>query len=396
LKPYAILENLSLTAGVGVTVLDTSGGVRFESSLCRETAEFLGTLRAALDCEHVDRVALLYGCYQARRFGGRYIFLAPCGLCYCASPLTEERGEMTAGAVAGPFLMTDRDEFMELDVLGRYPLDGRDALTLRAGLETVPLVTPVRARAVSEQLFVCVSQFNAERETPAELQADALVAAYPIEKEDELLAAISMGDVRSAGALLNDILGQVLFHSGGDLEILRSRVVELTVLLSRAALKGGANIDAIFGLNYSFLREIDALGTRDDIILWLHGVTRRFAQHVFDYAHAKHVDVIYKAVTYIKQNYKNKLTLQEMADHVFLSSTYFSRVFREETGQTPGAYLTGVRIEAGKKLLRDPGVNIVEIPELAGFESQSYFTRVFKKATGLTPGKYRQQQLEKD
>jgi two-component system response regulator YesN len=58
--------------------------------------------------------------------------------------------------------------------------------------------------------------------------------------------------VPAANALLNDILGQVLLQAGGDLEILRSRVVELTVLLSRASLKGGANIDAVLGLNYSY------------------------------------------------------------------------------------------------------------------------------------------------
>ena len=86
--------------------------------------------------------------------------------------------------------------------------------------------------------------------------------------------------------------------------------------------------------------------------------------------------------------------VQDVADHVFLSASYFSKVFRDGTGQTPGEYITAVRVEAAKKLLRDPGVNLVEVSELVGFESQSYFTRVFKKATGGTPGKYRQQQLE--
>ena len=389
--PFAIFENLSLASGIGVTALSVSGETLFKSSLCADTADILKTLATVTDCANAEHVALLHGCYQARRFGGRYIFLVPSGLAYCASPLAEEKGEMASGVVAGPFLMIDGHEYMELDILAHRPLSESDAGILRKGLETVPFVTPVRARAISEQLFVCASFFNSASEPATVLLAETPAAAYPIEKEDELLAAISMGDVHAAGALLNNILGQVLFHSGGDLEILRSRVVELTVLLSRAALKGGANINAIFGLNYSFLREIDALGTRDDIILWLHGVTRRFAQHVFDFAHARHVDVIYRAIAYIKQNYAGKITLQDVADHVFLSLSYFSKVFREETGQTPGAYLTAVRIEAAKKLLRDPGVSIVEIPEGVGFESQSYFTRVFKKTVGCTPGRYRQQ-----
>jgi len=395
LSPYEIFENFSLTAGIGVTVLDVSGETRFQSSLCEETAEILSMIHIILDCGDAERVALLYGCYQARRFGGRYIFLAPSGLYYCACPLTEDKGRIALSVLAGPFLMIDRDEYIELDILGRHSLSPNDAAALRSGLEAIPVISPVRTRAVSEQLYVCAAQYGTGEEPVAEVNS-ALppLAAYPLKKEDELLAAISMGDVQTAGALLNDILGQVLFQSGGDLEILRSRVVELAVLLSRAALKGGANIDAIFGLNYSFLREIDALGTRDDIILWLHGVTRRFAQHVFDFAGARHGDIIYRAVAYIKQNYADKITLQDVADHVYLSASYFSKVFRAETGQTPGEYIAAVRVEAAKKLLRDPMVNLVEVSALVGFESQSYFTRVFKKVEGCTPGRFRQKFLE--
>ena len=395
MRPCAVLENLSLAAGVGVTVLGASGETLFSSSLCAGTAEFLREIGSVFDYGDAEHVALLHGCYQARRFGGQYIFLAPSGLAYCASPLGMEKGEMVSGAVAGPFLMVDSREYMDMDVLGRRPLSERAAGTLEKGLKSVPYILPARARAISELLFVCASGFSDLKETVDAPPTGPSAAAYPIAKEDELLAAISMGDVHTAGALLNDILGQVLFHSGGDLEILRSRVVELTVLLSRAALKGGANIDAIFGLNYSFLREIDALDTREDIIQWLHEVTRRFAQHVFDFARAKHVDVIYRAVAYIKRNHDSRITLRDVADHVFLSLSYFSKVFREETGQAPGAFLTAIRIDAAKKLLRDPAVSMVEIPGRVGFESQSYFTRVFKKTAGLTPGRYRQQSLEK-
>lgn len=428
MEPYALFEDLSLAAGVGVVALSAIGGTLFESSRYKDAADFLKTLCKALDCGDSECVALLYGSYQARRFGGRYIFLAPSGLAYCACPLTEEKGEMASSAVAGPFLMTDREEYMDLDILERHQISGSAALSLRKELEAVPYVAPARVRAICEMLFICVSyfdalhfnashfnaakgpldepqfdasHFNAAKGPLNEPQFDAshfnafAAAAYPLEKEDELLAAISIGDVAAAGALLNDILGQVLFHSYGDLEILRSRVVELTVLLSRAAIKGSADAGAIFGLNYSFLREINALGTRDDIIVWLHGVTRRFAQHVFDHAYSGYGDAVGMAVLYIKQNYAKKITLQDVAEHVYLSASYFSKVFREKTGKTPGQYLTDIRVDAGKKLLRDPGVNIAEIPEVVGFESQSYFTRVFKKAVGRTPWRYRRQQQQK-
>jgi AraC-like DNA-binding protein len=283
-------------------------------------------------------------------------------------------------------------------VLGCRAISEDAVEAIRSGLQALPIKTPEQARAISELLYACVSHHSGEHPPVQAVatQTDAVSMGYSIEKEDELLTAISMGDVHTANALLNDIFGQILFHSGGDMEILRSRVVELTVLLSRAALKGGASIDAIFGLNYSYLREIDALSSPEDIVLWLHSVTRRFAQHVFDYANSKHVDIIYKAIAYIKQKFADKISLQDVADHVFLSPSYFSKVFKEETGQTPSGFITTVRIEASKKLLKDSSVNIIDIPELIGFESQSYFTQVFKKAEGCTPGRYRQRIHKRD
>ena len=461
MKPYEILENLSLSTGLGISAIDVTGRKLFESS--QYTADFLKTFHAILDIGEADHVALLYGCYQSRRFGGRYIFIVPSGLTYCASPLSEEDGEMASGVLAGPFLLTDRDEFMEIDLNKFGPLNSGASQMIRDRLETVPVLEPAKARSISELLYICAlhggygnfispyavpgypydgqngQAYNGQASYAANgqngqaysgqagyaangqngqvysgqagytangqavlppaaqsgaqsgmRQAGVFTTAYPIEKENELLSAISLGDFRRAGEPLNEILGQILFQSGGDLTILRSRVVELTVLLSRAALKGGANMDAIFGLNYNYLREIDALGTLDDIIEWLYGVTRRFAQHVFDFPRDRKDDVTARAAAYMRTNFTGKISLKDVADHVFMSPTYFCKVFKEKTGRTPGVFIAGLRIEESRKLLRDPRVNIADIPALVGFESQSYFTRVFKKVEGCTPGKYRQ------
>jgi len=387
-----IFEHLSIATGLGVTVLDVSGHVKFESSLSKQIAPFLQKLQETLDCVEAEKSALLYGCYyQARRFGGRYVFLTPTGLTYCTSPLIGDAGELEAGVALGPFLMTDYEEYVELDVLGHYKISNDDAATIATEIKNVPYFSPKQARSVGELLYACVvSRLNLQTIKPlVPIRADMIPITYSIKKESELLAAISVGDTNKAGALLNDILGHILFSPNLSMEALRLRVFELTVLLSRAALKGGANIDAIFGLNYSYLHEIDELKSPEDAVQWLHSVTRRFAQHVFDYADSKHVDTLNRAIAFIKSNYEKKITLQDIADYVYLNVTYFSKVFKDETGQTPGNFITAMRIDAGKNLLLDPSVSIADIPEMVGFESQSYFTRVFKKAENCTPAQYR-------
>jgi len=387
-----IFEHLSVVTGLGVTVWDISGRVRFESALSKQLSPFLHDLRDALGCTETDRSALLYGCcYQTRRFGERYIFLTPSGLAYCTSPLLSETGETEAGVALGPFLMSDYDDYLELDIKDRHSPEPDVIEMISANICTIPYISPKQARSVSELLYACVVSYSDVKTIRplAPMQTDMFPMTYSIMKESELLAAISVGDTNGAGALLNDILGHILFSPGLSMETLRLRVFELTVLLSRAALKGGANIDAIFGLNNSYLREIDALGSPEDAVQWLHSVTRRFAQHVFEYADSKHVDVLQKAIAYIKSNYAEKISLQDVADSVYLNMTYFSKVFKDETGQTPGNYITATRIEAGKKLLQKSTINLADIPEMIGFENQSYFTRVFKKAEGCTPAQFR-------
>jgi len=391
---YAHFENFSLAADVSVVVLDLTGQMLFASSAYRALTAFLQTLYAALDCGAGDQVSLLYGCYQAQRFGGRYIFYAPSGLAYCAAPLLDNRGKMHAGVLAGPFIMHDYDEFMEVDVLARHTLAPDESETLRNGICAIPRKNPRQVYGISELLYnvstTDVAKKQAAQAVP--IQTDILFSSsYSIEKEEALLSAISRGDIHTANTVLKDIQKQIVV--GSNLEVLRSRVVELIVLLSRAALKGGADIHIILGLNYSYLQEIDSFSSVEDLLLWLQTVTRKFSQHVFDFSTAKHADIIYRAVDYIKRKYAEKLTLQDIADYLLISQSYFCRIFKEETGQTPGNYITCVRIEESKKLLRNSSVNITEIPEHVGFEGQSYFTRIFKKVEGITPGRYRRKNL---
>ena len=385
---YIIFEHFSFATGIGVQVLSVRGEARYVSPLLAQHMETVDRLLDAVDCTAAERMSLIYSCYQARRSGGRYIFLGPSGLAYCTSPLFGEGGILEAEVVAGPFLMTDPDDYLEIDIFDRLKADRNKIEPLKVGIAALPYKSPVAARAVREHLFLCAA--HSDWDIPPSvypIQMDYL--PYPLDKEDTFLDAVSKGDIQGAGGILNDILLQMLFHSGTDVKMLRSRVFELTVLLSRAAIKGNANIDAIFGLNYAYVREIDALSNLQDVVEWLHGLTRRFRQHVFAFAKSRNTSVIYKSIDYINSNYMYKITLQDMAGHVFLSPSYFSKLFKDETGQTPTSFLTGVRIDASKRLLLDPNLSIVDITEMAGFDNQSYFTRVFKKAEGQTPNQYR-------
>ncbi len=358
-------------------------------------------------CDH----AHLYGCYQAERFGGQYVYFCPLGLTHWAAPVTRE-GTTVAAFVCGPVNMVDPEEFLIDDLVAKNTIHPDHLEQLQDAIHKVPVISTERVNAMSELLYHVADSLSdmsfehiKSRKESGDLQAllwdqisfmkryaqlpeEDLV--YPIEKEEELLHQIEMGNKPVSQRILNEIMGHIFFSSSGSIEQMRARVLELVVLLSRAAIRGGADAQQIFGLNFTYLNKIQSFQNIDEIAYWLSGIMTRFTDQVFNLTHVKHADVIFHAINYVKRNYMNKITLEKAATHVYLSPAYFSRLFKNEMDQNFNSYVNAVRVEAAKKLLVNEAIAMVDIANLVGFETQSYFSKVFKRVTGVTPGKFRE------
>lgn len=87
-------------------------------------------------------------------------------------------------------------------------------------------------------------------------------------------------------------------------------------------------------------------------------------------------------------NIAHKLTLQQLADSVHVSTAYLYRLFRAQLGMSPGAYITKLRIDESKLLLREGRLSMGELAQEMGFSSQQHFSRQFRSVTGMTPTEY--------
>ena len=96
-----------------------------------------------------------------------------------------------------------------------------------------------------------------------------------------------------------------------------------------------------------------------------------------------------KAMDYINLNYSESITLNEVAEHTYVSIYYLSRMFTKELGKNYVDYLNEVRIEKAKEYLRDSCYKTYEIAELVGIKDAHYFSKLFKKYTGVTPSEYK-------
>ncbi len=94
---------------------------------------------------------------------------------------------------------------------------------------------------------------------------------------------------------------------------------------------------------------------------------------------------------YIGENYmKDTLSVKEISNHVFLSTSYVCTFFKNETGKTLNQFLTEYRMEKAKQLLDDPRYRISEISSKVGYNDGNYFGKSFKKYTGISPSEYRE------
>lgn len=113
-----------------------------------------------------------------------------------------------------------------------------------------------------------------------------------------------------------------------------------------------------------------------------------------DRIHAKRNDLllsrIQKARKIIEEEYQNPhFNLRDICNRLYLSSSQFSLIFKEGTGQTFIEFLTNYRIEKAKQLLKTSDMKSYQIAEQVGFTDARYFSLTFKKLTGVTPKEYR-------
>lgn len=98
---------------------------------------------------------------------------------------------------------------------------------------------------------------------------------------------------------------------------------------------------------------------------------------------------IHLAKEYIGQNYAKQVSLTEISELVGFNATYFSRLFRKETGQTFIEYLVSVRMGHAKEMLRETRISVAEVCSKVGYSDVKYFTKNFIKYVGLKPKEYR-------
>lgn len=209
------------------------------------------------------------------------------------------------------------------------------------------------------------------------------------EDEDQLLFHIEAGNEENALQLLNSFFG--LFAKNSDITIADVKYNCRLLYNSIKSLLQGKYEDVYttavtsgFDTAMNEVFDIDSL--KSSFCSILTNVTRRMKE--LDIYPAN--DFVNNIKKYLDQNYTRNFTLEKLSSLFFINPSYCSFIFKQRTGQNITDYITGLRMEKAKKMLRCTDYEIHSIAKMLGYDNTKYFFRLFKKEVGMTPGKYRQ------
>jgi len=405
-----------LATGLGAIFVNPDGEPIIIPDEYEEQCPFCRVVRS--DPEGIKRCnqSMSYAGKQAAKLGEPYIFRCHAGLIEFAAPVMFK--DVYLGSIScGPVLMWEWDEIalQEFLNLTRDLNINREALMVAS--RQVKMLSGRNVQAAAQLLFVTANhiartgmltlqqrkELNEQQarlaeaiferkqaeETIKALESKAQTVEYPIDKEYKLLSKVKLGDRTGAKEILNEMLGDIFFRTAGNMDLVKARVLELVVVISRAAVEGGASLEKLLGLNYNFISELSQMDDIDKICYWLVKVLDTFMDTVYETRNVRNARSLGEALKYIRENYHKNLTLENVAQQIYISPYYLSHMFREELGITFVEYLTMVRMEEAKRLLADPALSVVAIASQVGYEDASYFSKVFKRYVGMSPNRYR-------
>ncbi|HHV11534.1 MAG TPA: helix-turn-helix domain-containing protein [Clostridiales bacterium] len=178
--------------------------------------------------------------------------------------------------------------------------------------------------------------------------------------------------------------------NGASMEEIRLQVYACILALGIRFQEDNLNLSDVFGQQYNYVEKIDRIDDLRSMKLW---VTNYFAW-VKDYTASKlnvsKTDVIVRAKRYIADHYEEAdLSLTRVAEYVGLNEKYFTNRFTKECGETFSTYVTELRIQKSKELLKSTSFKVYEIAEMVGYYNVEHFNRMFKKINGISPAQYR-------
>lgn len=210
-----------------------------------------------------------------------------------------------------------------------------------------------------------------------------------------LIEGIKSGNSQLVTEKLNEIAGYIKSNESMSIKFVKSFCQNTVSMISniRMTLLSADNekkteADDLGGA-YALIDKSDSF---EELDLILREIADNVTAKINSYNNKSIRLVLRKAIEYMKSHYHEQVTLNEVAEHTFVSTYYISRMFKREMGINFVDYLNEIRIDKAKEMLKDVRFKTYEVAEKVGIPDAHYFSKLFKKYVGVTPTEFRDQE----
>lgn len=407
----AILDAFTTTTGLMANIVDVNGRSIFSKKDVSKCCKFCKLIMAMKNGQERCQSSYKRAGKQAALFGEPYIFRCPSGLIEWAAPIMVD-GKHLGSIICGQVLMWEPEEFFWIELREMNKSLTSDFKDLFKAVEELPVVSGDMVQAASYLLYIIANfitrsgweqkkrneelikqklRLNEELQTRKKLEEQlGQMFIYSMNKESDLMEMIKEGKNEQANQLLGEVTNNIILGSKGNMDVIRTRAIELIVMTSRTAVSAGVSQERASQINSSFIQVMLMQNSLDDISNQLQIAIDIFEKEIQKNASVPEPASITTMKQFMNEHFHENITLDSIAGSAFLSASYASRLFKKELNTSIMDYLLQIRMNEARKLLKDTNLQIEEIALRTGYSDSSYFTKVFRKAEGKTPSQYRQ------
>ena len=218
---------------------------------------------------------------------------------------------------------------------------------------------------------------------PAELVAERYAA------ENRVLDAVTQGDTATALSALEALARfRLKPRFSNPIRDQKNLTVILNTLLRKAIERASVHPYYIDQISTKYSLQSEEIVTEEDCHRVQRDMVREYCMYVQQYSLQQYSPLIQKVINHINLHLDSTLSLKSLAALCYISPSYLSNVFKQETGQTLTDYISTQRMARAANLLRTTNATVASVAEDVGILDVNYFTKLFKSATGLTPTRY--------
>ena len=176
-----------------------------------------------------------------------------------------------------------------------------------------------------------------------------------------------------------------------SLRQLKNTIICTTTLVTRAAIRGGMDVEDALSLSDAYIRRCEEINSQEKLINLQFHMISDFTDRVERVRlGGQNSKLAIQVASYVQKHLSEPVNTEALANHLYMNRTHLSARFHQETGMTLSTFITLEKMEEAKRLLRYSDKSLTAISSYLGYSSPGHFTNVFKKHIGTTPTEYRE------